>query len=183
MSSFLEKVLVYIQEHADVERGDITVEIKNEDASLCRCKREYSVGECCHGRPFSDKVLSVSVSVKDWDSFGYEKNTVCYWREVTRNGKVFILPFRFQESFPVERALPQIISVVGKHEFRQYRRTRLQRATQEVVFLEMSLVEKEQKILSLEKEKEGYENLLAELYAPGGALAKEAEKNFENLTQ
>ncbi|BAU79930.1 hypothetical protein A9K97_gp421 [Tokyovirus A1] len=194
-SEILEDVLKYIQEHADVDKGDIIVEISaGRCRTECQCKREFYFErvcrECVHGLPFLEDVheISASVSIKGWES---RRDVVCYWREVKdkNKGTFSVYPFRFHEPCNAKEALPKIISVVGKHKFKNFRRKKFLKVFKETCDLTVALQETKEKnralreeVHTLDKKNKELQNLLAEAYAPGGILAKEAQKHFESLS-
>ncbi|AVR53173.1 hypothetical protein MarSH_468 [Marseillevirus Shanghai 1] len=179
-SAILKLVVKYLKKHTDAEDGDITTEVKVEDAEKkCECKREYYfIDVCRHGRPFSFETISVKVSLKGWNSWSYDKEVIYHWREVQNQGKTRIFPFRFHESYSLDRGLSQILGVVGKTRLVEFRRERSRKLSGKVQILQGDLKSATEKLVSLEQENKKLQNLLAELYAPGGTLAKEAERDF-----
>jgi len=133
--------------------------------------------------PFSNNTLSVNVILKGWDSYRLEKDLICYWREVKLGKNIIIFPFSFQESHSPKTALREIFSIIGECELVKFRRRKLAHAEKKLEAATCSLEESKKRILSLELENEKFQQLVAELYAPGGTLAEEARKEYESLSR
>lgn len=169
-SEILEDILKYIQEHTDADKEDIVAETRYEHI---------------HG----SREIHVSVSLKGWNAYRYNREVVCYWREVKNNGTVFIYPFGYQEFYMPKKAFSTIISIIGTYDFAEFRKKRYTKAVEEARNLSKLLRETKEENAALREEiyllnekNEKLQDLLSEAYAPGGAIAAEAQKHFEGLS-
>nr|WRK65369.1 hypothetical protein MarFTME_324 [Marseillevirus futianmevirus] len=176
-SLILENVLLRLKEYVEEPEIQVTIEPIDTWTRFCLCYKK-SKNHCKHGNILPDKgtVIIVKVNVKDWRRMTGDSDVLSlfWWRECLVDGEPLFLPLHFWESDKRQQVILKALFSSRKKELREYRKKKLEFLRDRV-----STLEEENKALSLSNEK--YSLLLEELYAPGGALAKDAMEHFSSL--
>ncbi|AMQ10523.1 hypothetical protein [Brazilian marseillevirus] len=180
-SAVLDKVLLRLKKHADVQDQDILVVTKQELLwnRYCDCP-EPQQGDiyCRHGNriPKKGTIIRTEIFLKDWGEVMADwgrTGPILFWKEGIFSEKALFVPFNAWDTRDEKKLLSELFGD-RKSFLIEYRKRRLEKFCWENEELKR---ENEQ----LRKANEKFSVAFEQLYAPGGILAEEAREHFESL--